>query len=161
MDMVLGFMFATKPVPRVALIQKNHPEFMAGKWNGIGGRIECAELSQQAMCREFKEETGVQTFRTDWTRAVAMNVAHHTIDIFKGDGDRAVEKYPGDKPDKLLIDCVETTTDEKVQVWPVQCLPRPYMDNLDWMLPLLTSRLEFPIQLHELCSEEARERKDW
>lgn len=59
---VLGFAFSrTRDV--IALIEKQKPDWQKGKFNGIGGKIEPEDSSpRDAMIREFKEETGVQTF---------------------------------------------------------------------------------------------------
>jgi len=53
---VLGFMF-DRDYAEVALILKNRPAWQAGKWNGIGGKIEGDETPHAAMVREFTEET--------------------------------------------------------------------------------------------------------
>ena len=63
----LGFMFS-HDLKRVALLQKNRPETLAGKWNGIGGKIEMTDVgAKAAMVREFKEEAGSETTINDWT----------------------------------------------------------------------------------------------
>lgn len=56
---VCGFMFDTNS--RVLLIEKVRPDWQAGRLNGIGGRVEEGETEHDAMCREFKEETGIAT----------------------------------------------------------------------------------------------------
>lgn len=67
---VLGFMFNTNM--EVCLIQKRKPAWQAGKWNGVGGKIKNNEFALDAMIREFKEETGVQTENKDWRYFGAM-----------------------------------------------------------------------------------------
>lgn len=67
---VLGFMFDKKQYG-VLLIEKLHPKWQAGKFNGIGGKIEPGENSFQAMRREFKEETGIDYFH--WMPVVTMS----------------------------------------------------------------------------------------
>lgn len=62
---VLGFAFSLDR-KLVVLIQKNRPEWQAGKINGIGGKLELNEDPDVAMAREFKEETGVSTNPNDW-----------------------------------------------------------------------------------------------
>lgn len=49
---------------QVLLIRKSHPQWMAGKLNGIGGHIESNESPLIAMQREFNEETGL--INPDW-----------------------------------------------------------------------------------------------
>lgn len=62
---VLGFMFDSK-LENVVLIRKNKPDWQKGKLNGVGGKVEpleddpdYMERPEDAMYREFKEETGV------------------------------------------------------------------------------------------------------
>ncbi len=62
---VVGFCF-TKDRSRVILIKKIHPEWQAGKLNGVGGHIEAGESVHQAMKREFREETGVTIPSLAW-----------------------------------------------------------------------------------------------
>lgn len=63
-EYVLGFAFG--PNGHVALIQKTHPHWQKGKWNGIGGHREGLEQPREAMRREFREETGVDTDPHGW-----------------------------------------------------------------------------------------------
>ncbi len=44
----------------VVLILKKRPERLAGKWNGVGGKIEPGEKEHVAAIREIKEETGLR-----------------------------------------------------------------------------------------------------
>lgn len=56
---VLGFYFDCM-LREVLLINKFKPAWQAGKWNGIGGRVERGETPEAAMRREFAEEAGVE-----------------------------------------------------------------------------------------------------
>lgn len=53
---VLGFVFSRNH-DKVVLIEKARPEWQAGRLNGVGGHIETDESPEQAMAREFREET--------------------------------------------------------------------------------------------------------
>lgn len=57
-DYVAGFLFDQSLV-NVALVEKQKPEWQRGFHNGIGGKIEENETADQAMRREFREETSV------------------------------------------------------------------------------------------------------
>jgi 8-oxo-dGTP pyrophosphatase MutT (NUDIX family) len=75
---VCGFFF-NKSKSEVLLIEKKRPHWQLGMLNGIGGHIEKIdneryELPLNAMIREFKEETGIQTERIDWHEFAALNV---------------------------------------------------------------------------------------
>lgn len=52
---------------KILLIRKLTPEWQRGLLNGIGGKIEAGETPVQAMLREFKEETGVDTTLHNWS----------------------------------------------------------------------------------------------
>jgi 8-oxo-dGTP diphosphatase len=64
--MVAGFLFCKC---EVLLVQKTRPEWQRGCWNGIGGKREQGEPAQEAMFREFREETGIQA---GWWRHFAV-----------------------------------------------------------------------------------------
>jgi 8-oxo-dGTP diphosphatase len=49
----------------VTMLTKNRPEYLAGKLNFPGGKIEDNETPLEAVTREFEEETGVRI--EDWT----------------------------------------------------------------------------------------------
>lgn len=75
-DQVLGFAFS--PLGSlVLLIRKNRPEWQAGKLNGIGGKIEPGELADEAMVREFREETGIESESSHWTKFLRYSANDH------------------------------------------------------------------------------------
>lgn len=79
---VLGFAFNSRM--EVCLIQKRKPAWQAGKWNGVGGKIENGEAALTAMMREFKEETGVATQPEHWRYFGAMLGDHWECQLFTG-----------------------------------------------------------------------------
>lgn len=118
---VCGFMFSSDRY-RVALIQKNRPQWQAGRFNGIGGHIEGDESPARAMRREFSEETGVD--HGGWDRFLVAFYPDAELHFF----DALTDK----------INLVATKTDESVVVMAVtQALQhRLLIDNLRWILPL-------------------------
>jgi 8-oxo-dGTP diphosphatase len=84
---VLGFMFAGE---HVGLVRKSKPDWQKGKWNGVGGKIEtvqgfmdeCDEHPLDAMVREFREETGLETSREDWSLRGMMESPTARIYVF-------------------------------------------------------------------------------
>lgn len=64
-EYVLGFMF-NKAGTIVCLIGKQKPEWQKDKLNGVGGKMKWDETAFEAMVREFKEETGVETDINKW-----------------------------------------------------------------------------------------------
>jgi 8-oxo-dGTP diphosphatase len=69
---VLGFpIYQAENSVRVLLHEKTKPQEHAGLYNGFGGKIEpvgddAEESPTDAMVREFKEETGVETLSRQW-----------------------------------------------------------------------------------------------
>jgi 8-oxo-dGTP diphosphatase len=68
---VLCFAFSPD-LTRVALIQKQKPEWQRGLLNGIGGKIEAGESALDAVRREFAEETGNSWPNAAFTRFAQM-----------------------------------------------------------------------------------------
>ena len=74
-NFVLGFIF-NKNLDKILLIKKifkkdiplELAKKLAGKLNGIGGRIEPNEFPISAMWRECKEETGLVIEYDKWTK---------------------------------------------------------------------------------------------
>lgn len=62
---VLGFAF-DQDLKHVVLLEKAKPEWAAGMWNGLGGKLEPGETGIEAMVREFKEECGVDVPEGSW-----------------------------------------------------------------------------------------------
>lgn len=81
-EYVLGFAFDTRPVRRVLLIQKEKPDWQAGKMNGIGGKIEPGENDVCAMAREFREECGIDTHPLEWRKFLVMDFPGARVHCF-------------------------------------------------------------------------------
>lgn len=75
--MVVGFLFDDTG-DNVLLIRKNRPDWMAGRLNGIGGKVESGESPESAMYREFWEETGVTIAWPGWTGYAVLRTDHDT-----------------------------------------------------------------------------------
>lgn len=70
-DYVLGFVFDMY-AKKVLLMKKKKPEWQAGFFNGIGGKIESDEDKFAAIVRECQEETSVETHLHDWRHFCTM-----------------------------------------------------------------------------------------
>jgi 8-oxo-dGTP diphosphatase len=66
---VVGYLFSGD-LQRVVLIRKTHPEWQAGKLNGVGGQIEPNESPLRAMQRKFLAEAGTRL--TGWTQFATL-----------------------------------------------------------------------------------------
>lgn len=116
-------------------ILKNRPPFQAGKVNGVGGKIEWSESYYEAMVREFREETGVQTKAEDWELIVTLNGQDFVVYYFRS----FVEQFPP----------VKTVTDEHLTFFMLEELYAvPMLDNMRWMFPLaFSSGIVFPLHI--------------
>lgn len=120
-EYVLGFMF-NPDKSQVLLIEKIKPDFLAGKLNGIGGKIEPNELPKSAMSREFYEETGIGTSEEQWDFKILHKNDDFMLYIYSTTGDitqaRQMEK-------------------EKLFIVDLPHLPDTIMHNLRWIIPLI------------------------
>ena len=126
--LVLGFVFDTT-FSKVVLIQKNRPEKMIGKLNGIGGKLKLGENRKAGIVREFLEETGVKTTPVEWTEFGVMKEIGKNIYLF-------ATVYQG-KPSEM-----KSITDENVEWCFVNKLPSNLMSNIYWMIPLAKDKLQ-------------------
>lgn len=133
---VVGFAFFGK---QVLLIEKNRPEWQKGLLNGVGGKIEDGEIPSEAMKREFEEETGA-ILSDSWQHAITLidRKTGHIVYIFRifEESDRA-----------NLINYQKTDESLSLHYWDE--LPDTVIYNLNWMIPLLTSDISFPISILE------------
>lgn len=89
---------------QVALIRKNRPDYLAGKWNGIGGKLEPGETHVQAAIRELKEEANLDLKQEDLTEVLLFNGSKYDIKVFSA------------YVDANLSTLCESVTDEEVMV---------------------------------------------
>ena len=123
---VCGFAFQklNDNVHNVALIRKTKPDWQAGKFNGIGGKVEKSETPKAAMIREFEEETSAVI--TDWRPFAVLKHGKGLIYMFTA--------MTG------VSTLLRQTTDEE-PVWVgLGYLPyTKHVANLDWLIPLARS----------------------
>lgn len=79
MDFVVGYMRESLS-NRVIMVRKTKPAFQAGLLNGVGGKVDHwvdgfpgrRETPLEAMVREFREETGIETTPDEWRLIMYM-----------------------------------------------------------------------------------------
>ena len=103
----------------VVLIRKNRPNWQAGKYNGIGGKVQHPETTTAAMKREAVEEAGLPE-DLDWYQVGNLRDINRrwTLSFFAVLDDR--------------IHGARTTTDEAVEFHPVTNV---------WTLPFVSSNV--------------------
>lgn len=124
---VAGFLFSDFGA-NVALVRKNRPEWQAGLLNAIGGKIEEGEKPDDAMVREFEEETGVRI--EDWEYFAAITGGWGTVFFYRYFDTEAIKR-------------VKTMEDEEINVYtPGSSIAPPVgiVPNLQWLLPLASYR---------------------
>jgi len=128
---VLGFLFDEEDWA-VVLIEKQRPDWAHGKLNGVGGLIEPHEERNEAMTREFEEETGVYVARPYWRGFGEMIGVGWTVFLFEA-------RAPMDTLRKT-----KTKTDEKVLIIPVDeamiSRKEVLVPSVSWLLLLAQDR---------------------
>lgn len=134
----LGFCF-NRNATEVLLIHKLRPAWQLHKLNGIGGKIEEGESPYAAMCREFKEETGLLV--ENWSHCITLEGENGNWIVF------IFRAFIGQ------ISKATSLTDEKVFRIKTKRLPVGEFGvifNLRWMIPMLGDNLRFPITIKDL-----------
>lgn len=134
MEYVAGLMFSSD-YSRLAMIVKNRPKWQEGLFNVIGGKIEADEVAENAMAREFLEETGVETHPNEWSYMTRLYGSWGTVWFFTMYDDRVLK--------------VQTMEDELVQLVNPRMLPHNIIGNLRWIIPLaLDPQVAIPKSFH-------------
>lgn len=133
---VVGFLFDSER-HRVVLIRKKHPHWQKGCLNGVGGKIEGNETAHEAMCREFKEETGALVDK--WSYIAQLVGSDFVVHVFTA-------------ADTDALMSAQSMTDEEVYVLALDTLPRraDVISNLHWLIPLCRnpSDVLLPVQIN-------------
>lgn len=124
-DYVAGFLFSPD-FSRVALIEKQKPNWQKGKLNAIGGKIERDgdEFPQEAMRREFSEETGMTVW--EWRRFCVLSGNNSDDTRWR------VRFYFATGS----VDDVRQTEVEKPIICDSFNLPENVIPNLRWLVPM-------------------------
>lgn len=131
---VLGFVFNSN-LNSVLLVEKKRPDWQAGYFNGIGGKIEDDETPLQAMQREGREETGHGGL--GFEHVLTFVCPGGTVFVFKGNS--GVKDIP-----------FKQMEDEELRVYSLVNLVKiKIMANPRWMIPVCLSNLQFPIILQQ------------
>jgi 8-oxo-dGTP diphosphatase len=119
---VLGFCFDSAG-KNVVLIRKTKPAWQAGKFNGVGGKIETRESQGQAMVREFYEEAGVMTTPDNWEYFGSMAGPGWACGLFYTFNDFIFRK-------------AATQTEEEIHTFPVFIAQSeiPTISNVPWIV---------------------------
>lgn len=119
----LAFIF-TPTFDKVLLIEKQKPDWQKGKLNGIGGKHDADESSEECVSRETQEETGLDIREDAWKQFSKIKMYDIDVEV-----DVYAAVYEGNESD------AESREDLPVSWVPVRALPDNVMTNLRIMIP--------------------------
>jgi 8-oxo-dGTP diphosphatase len=119
MRYVAGFLF-NEARTKVLLIRKNKPEWQAGRYNAVGGKIEGDETPLEAMNREFSEEACLSGI--DWQPIADLTGRTWTVHFFAAFDD--------------LIYKAKNGTDEILSIQSPYANESLWLPNLHVLIPL-------------------------
>lgn len=138
---VAGFLFSSSG-ELVLLIEKKRPAWMAGIWNGVGGRIEAGETPLQAMIRKGEAETGLspEIHLFKWEHFATLDGRDFEVEFFSAFSD--------------VVQFARKRTDETVRTFYVANLayrPFPLVSNVPVLIALALDRsgIRKPIHLQD------------
>jgi 8-oxo-dGTP diphosphatase len=137
MDYVAGFAVC-RETNEVALIRKSHPEWQAGKLNGVGGKIKVgSEMPAAAMVREFQEETGQRL--VGWRKVVKLSGSDYRVHFFVVFVDSAT------------LAALEGSDDEPIEVKNIDDALSldSLIPNLKWIIPLCLDKNNAYAEVYE------------
>lgn len=121
MQYVGGMMF-TSDRSRVVMVLKSKPEWQAGMFNVIGGKIEKGEEPIDAMVREFREETGIETTIDEWEYFTKLIGPWGAVSFFRSFSDKALTAKTMEQEEVFLLDTLN--------------LPKNRIFNTSWLVPM-------------------------
>lgn len=130
---VVGFAF-NKTRDKVLLIKKKRPEWMIGRLNGIGGKIEPTDQSPlDAMHRETMEEANSVCH---WELVTIFACNKGTVYFY-----RSFSGYDG-----ITFEQME---DEELKIFRLDQLPDNIIPDIKWVIALCLSTVQFPVLVHQ------------
>jgi 8-oxo-dGTP diphosphatase len=117
---------------KVVTMTKEKPAFLAGKETPVGGEQEEGETPEQAVIREFEEETGVSTIEGDWTLYATSTTNDSEMHCFYSASDD-------------FVNC-RTTTSEPILISKVEDVLMRAISNPDSSAPDMVALIGLALQ---------------
>ena len=139
---VVGFLFDNNG-NQIVLLQKTHPEWQAGMFNGVGGKVEDDESPLRAMRRECEEEIGVEA---TWELFYVGEYEDHEIYFYRSfhDGDYMRATSQTDElVYKRRVDALESE------------MSHSRVHGLEWLIPMALDRKEPGVKYEGATNEGA------
>jgi 8-oxo-dGTP diphosphatase len=147
----IGFLFHNSN--QVLLVNKTHPDWQVGLWNGVGGVIEEGEAPRDAMPREFMEETGIKMSADDWTHFCTEYGPGYELYCYKAlyaGGARPLTPSYNDEGEPLSwLSCSFTQRSGIV------------VGNLHWLIPLALDWRELSLVVEFYWNRGIKEKPTW
>lgn len=118
-EFVVGFAFSDDR-GQVLLIKKQKPTWQSGRLNGVGGKVEAGEEPQQAMIREFAEETKLE--QESWDLFAIINAGWTSVYFYRAFSNR--------------ITSAVSATVEPLWLCESKALPPACLPDVRWLVPL-------------------------
>lgn len=117
----------------VLLIRKDRPAWQAGRWNGIGGKVEPGEAPLAAMVREGLEEVG-QAFA--WRPIARLRGSWGEVHVFSARGVLAPERRESEEPGVFPVEALFAPAGPPLASSNVRLLVALALDESGIRLPL-------------------------
>jgi 8-oxo-dGTP diphosphatase len=122
---VAGFLFNDTGTMVTVIEKKKFPDgfdWTNNPLNAVGGKIESGEAADQAMAREFEEEAGVKTKRTDWEQFLLLESSSWSVAFFRCFSSQYMSQTKTMEEERIL----EIATNPLIRTVP----------NLKWIIPM-------------------------
>lgn len=134
---VCGFMFegpAYDPKALLMVRKETGPDYLHGKWNGLGGKMEPTDGNNPnvAMYREFLEEADIKCPPHEWEYFCFYEGKDYIVYFFKVFV-KQIPAYPSTVPN----------TSEVLRKWSMDEINQgrcPMVPNLKWLIPAALDR---------------------
>lgn len=136
---VVGFSFWRNKV--LLLHKKKGPAYVIGKLNGVGGKIESEEATEVSMAREYAEETGVETWPSQWEHVATMFGPDYELNI--------LYTYMSDVTDFSQIKNPEDKGEDLEWILVDELEKHATVENLKWIIPLCLDRTTPFLRIYE------------
>lgn len=142
MNYCVGFIF-NRHLDKILLVKKNPRDlpdralanFMMGKLNAIGGKLEGNESAKDGMIRECKEETGLDII--DWNHFCTLNTRGGNIFFFYSVTDD-ISNYKQLEHEELRIYSLYFDAEDRLNLF---YQDHNRMPNLDWLIPMALNHM--------------------
>jgi 8-oxo-dGTP pyrophosphatase MutT (NUDIX family) len=152
-EYVSGLMFNHARTHVWLLHKAKGPKYLIDRWNGPGGKVQQGESYDEAMVREWREETGMDTDCSHWEQFVHLT-SESAVHPFSSTSTVRFYRAFVDEEEFALP---RTTETEEVFKWPLSGLPEAHaVHRLARNLPVLLalaldqSGIVLPVALKDL-----------